>query len=82
MADDRRKGDDRPFVHAEGVSLTFLPAEDRPFRWLPKNGQPYCIGEWLTQHTVRFISWLPIYSAIVVTGILIIQIWHPFGLGK
>jgi hypothetical protein len=68
--------------HDQHVTLTLTPAENRPFRWLPKHGQPYCIGEWATQHAVRFLAWLPVYSAIILTLILIIEVGHPFGLGE
>lgn len=78
---EMREGDERPFNHEEGVSLTLLPAQGQPFRWLPRHGQPSCIGEWASQHVVRFLAWLPVYSALVITAVLIIQIWHPFGLG-
>ncbi len=80
-SDERRRGDERPLRHDAEISLTLTPAENRPFRWLPKHGQPYCIGEWATQHLVRFVSWLPAYIAIVVTFMLFIELLHPFGLG-
>ncbi len=73
-ADKRRKGDTRPLEHYDPeVSLTLLPAEDRPFRWLPKHGQPYCIGEWLTQHVYE--ARLEVYTAIIVTLVLLVLIW-------
>lgn len=79
--DERREGDERPFKHEKGVRLTFLPAPGERFRWFPRHGEPLCIGEWLTQHVVRFVSYLPVYIAIVVSLIIIIQVFHPFGLG-
>ena len=79
--DERRHGDERPLEHEEGVSLTLFPAENQPFRWLPRHGQPSCIGEWASQHLVRFFAYSPVYISVVVTLILIIEIWHPFGLG-
>jgi hypothetical protein len=82
MADERRKGDERPLKHDQSVSLTLTPAEGQPFRWLPRHGQPSCIGEWATQHTVRFLAWLPVYIGLIVTLILVIQVWNPFGLGE
>jgi hypothetical protein len=82
MADERRKGDERPLKHDQHVALTLTPAEGQPFRWLPRHGQPSCIGEWSAQHTVRFLAWLPVYVGIVVTLILVIQLLHPFGLGE
>jgi hypothetical protein len=58
------------------------PAEDRPFRWLPRHGQPYCIGEWAAQHLIRLAAWLPVYIAVIVTLIVAFQVFHPFGLGR
>lgn len=81
MKDERREGDERPFEHTEGVSLTLRPAPGQPFRWLPRQGEPLCIGEWASQHVVRFFAYLPVYTAIIVTFVIIIQVLHPFGLG-
>lgn len=81
MKDERREGDERPFDQKKGVSLTFRPAHGQPFRWLPKQGEPLCIAEWASQHIVRFLAYLPVYTAFVVTLVIVIQIFHPFGLG-
>lgn len=61
--------------------MTLRPAHGQPFRWLPKQGEPLCIGEWVSQHVVRFFAYLPVYIAVVVTVIVIIQVFSPFGLG-
>jgi hypothetical protein len=82
VTDERREGDTRPLEHDARVSLTLTPAEDRPFRWLPRHGQPYCIGEWATQHVIRLLAWAPLYVALIVTLILVVQLGHPFGLGR
>lgn len=74
-----REGDERG--EEQKVQLTLRPAQGQPFRWLPKHGEPLCIGEWASQHIVRFFAFLPVYSAIVGTIILIVIVWHPFGLG-
>lgn len=60
----RRKGDERPKQHAHGVPLNLHPDHDEPFRWLPRHGEPSCIGEWLTQKTLKGLSWFPIYATI------------------
>ena len=77
--DTRRRGDDRPAKDDPDVSLTFLPDHDEPFRWLPKHGAPLCIGEWFTQHVVKAIAYLPVYTAIIVTltliTYLIVEFW-------
>jgi hypothetical protein len=81
-SDRRREGDDRPFRKAAGVPLNLHPAHDEPFRWLPRQGEPSCIGEWLSQQTIRLVAWLPIYIALIVTLIIVIQVVHPLGLGR
>lgn len=68
----RREGDERPFEHEPGVSLTFWPAHGEPFRWKPAHGEPLCIGEWLSQHLVRFA---PLVTLVVVIISLAIQVW-------
>lgn len=45
------------------------------FRWLPRQGRPSSVLEWLSQTTVKIIAWLPIYIAIVVTIILLVQLY-------
>lgn len=52
------------------------------FRWVPRQGKPRCIAEWASQALVRFLAFLPVYIAVVVSIILVIVIWHPFGLGR
>ncbi len=80
--DERREGDERPTKHKKGVSLTLTPAHDEPFRWLPKHGEPSCIGEWASQHFIKTMAWWPVYTGTVSTLILIIIILHPLGLGE
>lgn len=44
-------------------------------RWLPRDGEPLTYLEWLSQSTIRFVAYLPIYTAIVVTLVLLAQIF-------
>lgn len=69
----RRKGDDRPLVH--GAPLAVLPR--RPFRWLPRHGQPFCVGEWATQHAVRTLARPAVYFATFALLAVIVTV---FGL--
>ena len=80
--DNRREGDERPIHHDEKLHLHLSPDQGEPFRFLPKHGDPYCIGEWASQHFVKTIAYWPIYSSIVSTLILVIIVWHPLGLGE
>lgn len=65
-----RKGDERPLEHSSPLAV--LPS--RPFRWLPRHGQPFCIGEWATQHTVKSLARLPIYLALLAIVAVIVQL--------
>lgn len=58
-----RHGDQRPLHREVGASLALCPS--RPFRWLPRHGKPFCIGEWFTQHAVKTLARVPIYFGIV-----------------
>jgi hypothetical protein len=73
--DPRRKGDERPRKHVKGVPLTLTPTHNQPFRWLPRHGEPSCIGEWLTQRTITALAWLPFYTAVVATLVLLIALF-------
>jgi hypothetical protein len=77
MADKRRKGDERPIEHDPEVSLTLLPAHDESFRWLPRHGEPSCIGEWLSQQIVVQLARAPVYSALFsfLTFIAVVGLW-------
>lgn len=79
--DELRKGDTRSFHREGGVHLTLLPAPDQPFRFLPRQGDPLSILEWLSQRFLCFVAWIPVYIAIVVSIILFVQVVHPWGLG-
>lgn len=51
-----------------------LPAHGEKFRYLPRHGDPLCIGEWLTQKIVKAVAYLPIYTAIVATTTLVVAL--------
>lgn len=83
MRDKRREGDNRPLVKDPRVSLTWKPAHDEPFRWLPRHGAPLCIAEWFSQSVIKFVAYLPVYTALVVTITLLVVIFGiPFIGGK
>ena len=74
MSDQRREGDERPFAHEKGVRLTWTPEPGQPFRWLPRHGEPSCVAEWIMHQLIKGLSWLPVYTAIIVTVTLIV-VW-------
>lgn len=76
--DEHREADDQ----GETPPVTFRPPPDKPSHWLPKQGSPFSVAEWMSQYFIRFFAWLPAYTAVVLTIVLIIEIWHPFGLGE
>lgn len=51
--------------------LTLFPTHDRPFRWLPRQGKPLCLGEWLSQSIVRCA---PVITLAIVAVSLFIQV--------
>jgi hypothetical protein len=55
--------------------LSWRPRHNRPFRWLPRQGEPLCIAEWVSQNVVKIIAFLPVYTAIIVTIMLYILIF-------
>jgi hypothetical protein len=55
----------------------------RLHNWLPKQGPPASNLEIFIQTTIRVIAWLPIYTAIVVTLVLLLEIFGiPFVKGR
>ena len=63
--------------------MNLHPAHGQPFRWLPRHGEPSCIGEWLTQRGITVIAYLPVYTALVATLVLIVAVFGvPFLDGR
>lgn len=76
----RREGDERAFVHDPLKRLKLWPMKGFPFRWKADQGNPECVGEYLTQfvwgHRVL------LYIAAVVTVSLLVQVFGPFVFGE
>lgn len=70
-----RFGDDRPFNRPEGTPLSRHPVCGKPFRWLPRHGQPMCTGELITQTIVKTFAFAPIYTAVIVTLVLLVLLF-------
>lgn len=75
MTDERRVGDKRPLRHESTVSLTWIPARNEPFRWLPRHGDPFCIAEWFSQRSIKLVAWLPVYTAIIVALMVLVLVF-------
>lgn len=75
-----RKGDRCRDLRGSSDRLTWSMTEYSSFRWLPKHGKPSSVFEWLSQNFVKLIAWLPVYIAIVVTLIFLLQIYLVHGL--
>lgn len=58
-----RRGDQRPLIRRDSSPLALCPS--KPFRWLPRHGHPFCVGECFTQHAVKTLSRGPVYFAVV-----------------
>lgn len=69
----KRSGDPRPFRRWHRLPLRRTPV-DAPFRWLPRHGDPSCVIEWVSQNMIRSVAFLPIYTAIVVTITLVVDV--------
>lgn len=73
---ERRPGDTRPLrKDPEADGLNVLHSPDEPLRLLPRHGEPFCLLEWVTQKTVKVVAYLPIYTAIIVTIVLLLEIF-------
>jgi hypothetical protein len=63
--------------------LSWRPIHGETFRWLPRQGEPLCVAEWITQKIIKLVAYTPVYTAIVVTLVLLVQIFGvPFVGGK
>lgn len=83
MTSERRAGDNRPLRRDPDTNLSLLPDPDKPFRWLPRHGEPLCIGEWFSQSIIKLIAFLPVYVAIIATASLLVLIFGvPFVEGR
>lgn len=72
----------RRVEHDGSDVLTLAPSRDA-FRWLPRHGKPTRGLERLTQGTVRGLAMLPVYTALIVTLVLLLQIFGvPFIGGR
>lgn len=79
-----REGDTRPYRRDPSVRLQWSLNSEYPFRWLPRHGDPSCVVEWFSQRSIKALAYLPVYTAIIVTIVLIVQLFGiPFvGGGK
>jgi hypothetical protein len=75
MTDTRRIGDTRPYKRDPSDRLSWSLSCGKPFRFLPRHGEPLCVYEWGFQKLVKAVAWLPIYTAIIVTLVLLVQIF-------
>lgn len=73
MTYQRRMGDARPLKRDSASNLTWRPG--RPVRWLPRHGDPFCVIEWMSQKTIKSMAYLPVYTAVVITLVLLVLIF-------
>lgn len=69
-------------VSSDGKPLALRPFHGEPIRWFPRHGEPICVLEWVSQNATRLAAFLPIYIAIIVSIMICIMVFHPWGLGK
>jgi hypothetical protein len=78
-----RQGDFRPFKRDPSEKIQWVFNTRFPFRWLPRHGEPSCIIEWLSQQMIKTLAYLPVYTAVIVTLVLLVEIFGiPFVGGK
>lgn len=66
-----------------GRRLSWWPVHSGPFRFLPRQGEPLCVAELVSQTVVKALAYLPVYVAVVVTVSLLVQVFGlPFGWGE
>lgn len=58
----------------QGIPLNWHPDHDEPLRLLPRDGEPTCVIEWISQTLIRALAWAPLYTAVVVTLILLVVV--------
>lgn len=52
--------------------LRILPERGQKFHALPKHGNPSSVAEYLIQTIVKYFAFLPVYTALLVTIIIVI----------
>lgn len=82
MIDTRRVGDNRPLKRDPSIRLKWAPSIHAPLRWLPRHGEPFCMVEWMSQKVISSLAFLPVYTAIIVTLVLLVQIFGVPLIGK
>lgn len=70
-----RRGDTRPYRRDPADPLKWMLRHRAPFRWLPRHGDPSCYLEWFSQHSIRSLASLPVYTAVIVTLVLLVEIF-------
>lgn len=63
--------------HTQDASLTWKLFHGENLRFLPRQGEPISVWEWSCQLIVKCVAFLPVYTAIIVTLVLLVQL---FGL--
>lgn len=68
-----------------GVSVSDGVLEVRTmalWRWIPRYGDPVTTIDRIVQRIIKFVAWLPVYTAIVVTLTLLVLIFGVPFLGR
>lgn len=73
----RREGDTRPFKTKGRLKL--FPMTGEKIRWLPRQGEPVCIVEVISQVVAKIVSYSPVYTAVIVTLSLFVQLYFHYG---
>lgn len=55
--------------------MTLKTEGGNTIRWLPRQGRPLRTIDWISQTIIKVVAFLPIYVAILVTILLLLQIY-------
>lgn len=61
-------------VSDTGEKLTWRLSRDLSPHWLPRSGKPVCAWDWLVQKFIKIVAFLPVYTALIVTIVLYLEI--------
>lgn len=62
-------------MHGSSTRLSWRFSHDQGLHFLPRQGEPFTVYEWVCQKMIKALAFLPIYIAIVVTLVLYIELF-------
>jgi hypothetical protein len=75
MIFEPQKGDQHCYAKNSPNKLSWSMTGNSSFHWLPSQGKPASVLEWVLQKLIKLIAWFPIYIVLVLTILLLLQIY-------